>query len=341
MRKKLFLIMPLLFACSSSKPIQNVKITVPDGAPLLTSVKMQHDNDFDDGFHTLNWSVTANADTLVAELLQETPDIVVAPINVGAKMYSEGHKYRLAAVPVWGIMHIVTNQTLDASLSNPLQNLLGETIFAFSKSGTPGITLRSILTQYNIPHQETLDPNAAVPADKVNIYYLTDASDVKNAIAPGIAGINVKYALLAEPVATAISGATSGAYSAKINIQTLWTANNGGKMYPQAGLFFHERLLAKDKVFLKNFVELYEESTAWALTNPLEAGNIAKNDLDSTAIPNGTIVQNAVNAGRLPLNFVYSKDAKEAVSSYLEIVYNEFPTLVGNKIPDSKFYYEV
>jgi NitT/TauT family transport system substrate-binding protein len=231
-------------------------------------------------------------------------------------------------------------------LQNQYNDLKGQNVFAFAKAGTPGITLRSILRQNNIEYSENID--GKTESNKVNIIYLSEAGNVRDAcIAGKLNDLDVKFALLPEPVATAIAGATSslahGPYSVKINLAEEWKSKNNGEIYPQAALIFHERLLKNDKAFLDKFIELFEESTTWAYTNPEDAGNLAKNTLNSTGIPGGAPVKAGVNSGRLPLIFTSAVNAKEAVNNYLTIIKNDSTTsaaLIGGKLPDNAFYYK-
>jgi NitT/TauT family transport system substrate-binding protein len=308
---------------------------MPDGAPLLPLAKMRAENFAVDAGYEVSYETLPTADLLTAALVNEEADYAIAPVNVCSVMYNNGKGYRLAGVSIWGIMHIVSDQ----SGARTLESLKGETILAFTKGGTPGITLRSILTQNGIAYTEG-ELGAVVPPGAVNIVYLNAAGEVRNTLVAGMLdGVAIKYALLPEPVATAIAGATNGTYSAKINLQEEWEKANGGERYPQAALIFHERLLASDAAFVEKFIALADMSTGWAFANPFHAGNLAKDVLKSSGLPGGAPVQAAVRAGRLPLQFVYADEAQEAVSAYLEIIAAENPALVGGKLPDDAFYY--
>ena len=61
--------------------------------------------------------------------------------------------------------------------------------------------------------------------------------------------------------------------------------------------------------------------------------------LGSIAIPNGAVVGNAHNAGRLPLIFTYAADAKSAVNAYLQAFLEENANLIGGSMPSDSFYY--
>ena len=329
-----------LAACNSeNKEDTKINVMLVDGAPLLSMTYMMSDEFAGIDGYDISFTMTNDSDALVAALLNGEPDFAIAPINVAAMMNNNGSGYRLAAVTIWGIMHIVSDQDVTT-----LEDLKGETIVAFGRSGTPGITLRTILKQNNIDFVEPDSASFTPEPDKVSIVYLTAASDVRDAIATGMAigGKAVNFGLLAEPVATAITGFANNAgrpgFTAKINLQSQWARNNNGEIFPQAALIVHERLIADNADFVNEFITMVEQSSNFANNCPEEAGELAVS-LGSVAIPNGKVVGGAHSAGRLPMNFTNAADAKQAVNSYLQAFLEENANLIGGKMPEDSFYY--
>jgi len=310
-----------------------------DGAPLLSMAYMMSD-DFEgiDGYE-ISFTMTNDIDTIVAALYNQEPDFAIVPINVASMMYNNGSGYHLAAITTWGIMHIVSDQDITT-----LEDLIGETVVAFGQAGTPGITLRAVLEQNNIGFVEPIGTDFTPDPDNVNIVYLTAASDVRDAIATGmeIGGEVVSFGLLAEPVATAITGFAANmdrpGVTARIDLQAEWARNNNGEIYPQAALIFHERLLENNTDFVNAFIAAVEQSSNFANNNPVEAGDLAV-QLGSIAIPNGTIVGNAHAVGRLPMNFTHAADARSAVNTFLQAIMEENVNLIGGGMPADSFYY--
>ncbi|MDR0221317.1 MAG: hypothetical protein LBI54_07945 [Lachnospiraceae bacterium] len=334
----------LLAACSRDAAAGGadtaISVMLVDGAPLLSMAYMMSDEAAGIDGYDISYTMTNDSDALVAALLNQEPDFAIAPIKVAAMMNNNGSGYRLAAVTIWGIMQIVSDQDVAA-----LADLRDETIVAFGRSGTPGITLRAVLEQNNIPYNEPETTNFMTNPDQVSIVYLTAPSDVRDALATGmeIGGKPASFGLLAEPVATAITGFAGNAgrpgFAAKINLQDEWAKNNNGEFYPQAALIFHERLLVDNKEFVNDFIALAEQSSVYANGNAVAAGDLAVS-LGSVTIPNGTVVGNAYSAGRLPLDFTYAAAAKQAVNAYLEVFLAENANLIGGKMPADSFYYE-
>lgn len=331
----------VLVACSNVDNPDDIAINVMlvDGAPLLSVAHMMSDDFAGISGYNLSFMKTNDVDTLVAALLNQEPDFAIVPINVAAMMFNNGSGYRLAAITTWGLMHIVSNRDISS-----LEDLKGETVVAFGRAGTPGITLRSILTQNNIEFIEPESVDFTPDPNKVSIIYLTAPSDVRDAIATGmyIGGKPVEFGLLAEPVATAITGFANNMgrpdFSARINLQTEWARHNNDEIYPQAALIFHERLLLDHNDLVNEFIDTVEQSSIYANNNPIETGDLAVS-LGSISFPNGTIVGLAHSAGRLPMNFTHAVDAKLAVITFLQVIMDENPNLIGGRMPEDGFYY--
>ena len=329
----------LTVCTSGGEEDTSIKVMLADGFPLLSMANMMSDEFAGADGYDISFTMTNDSDALVASLFNQEPDFAVAPVNVAAMMHNNGSGYRLAAVTIWGIMHIVSDREVSS-----LEDLKGETIAAFGRSGTPGITLRAVLKQNNIEFTEPDSADFTPEPDKVSIIYLTAPSDVRDAIAAGmtLGGKTVSFGILAEPVATAVTGFAGNAgrpgFMPKINLSAEWAKNNNGEIYPQAALIFHERLLAGHADFVNRFIAAAEQSSIKADENPVETGDLAVR-LGSATIPGGTVIGDAHSAGRLPITFTYAAEAKTAVNRFLQVIMDENANLIGGKMPADSFYY--
>ena len=314
-----------------------INVMLVDGPPIVAMAEMMSQGAAVKEGYNISYTVVHDPNALIAALLNQEPDFAIAPINVASIMHNNGSGYRLAAV-TWGMMHIVSNQNITS-----LEELKGETIIAFGRGAMPSITLRAILEQNNIEYVEPVGTNFTPDPNRVHIIYLASALDVRNIIVAGtLDGLPVRFGLLAEPVATAIGGATAnaahGQFLPRINLQTEWARNNNGQIPPQTGLIFHERLLASHADFVNAFINMAELSSLYAQNNPVSAGDMAVR-LGSIAIPNGAIVAAAVNAGRLPIHITRARDAMADVNAYFQVILNETPALIGGRMPPDIFFY--
>jgi len=315
----------------------SINVMLVDGPPIVVMAELMSKGGAVKEGYDISYTVVHDPTALVAALLNQEPDFAIAPINVAAMMHNNGSGYRLAAV-TWGMMHIVSNQNITS-----LEELRGETIIAFGRGAAPGITLREVLRQNNIEYVEPVGANFTPDPNRVHIIYLASALDVRNMILAGsFDGVPVRFGLLAEPVVTAIGGATAnaahGQFLPRINLQTEWARTNNGQIPPQAGLIFHERLLTGHADFVNRFIALAELSSLYAQNNPASAGNMAV-QLGSIAIPGGAVVQAAVNADRLPIHITRAADVIPDINAYLQVILNEAPPLVGGRLPADIFFH--
>jgi len=346
--KKKFVTLPIILlcvfvfgglaACAQNRYNTEIEVLMVDGATVLPLTKMQYRNfDINRGYN-VSYTLVNSPDALIAALLRGEPDFAIAPINVAAAMHANGSGYRLAAVTTWGLQHIVSSESIDS-----LNDLIGETLFAFGRGAIPGITLRAILNKNEIPFYEPVGLNFIPNRERINIIYLASQIDVRNAITLGILdGIPVRHAMLAEPVVTATQMATAQnvvSFSARIDLQAEWAVHNAGQTYPQSALIFHERLLGEAHgEFLEQFIAMAHLSSLYAIHHPLTVGDWAR-ELGSVAIPGGTVVSRAASEGRLPLDFLRALDAKSSINTFLEVLYNEAPALIGGRMPQDYFFH--
>jgi len=314
-----------------------INVMLVDGPPIVAMAELMSKGAGAKDGYVISYTVVHDPTVLVAALLNQEPDFAIAPINVAAMMHNNGSGYRLAGV-TWGMMHIVSNQNITS-----LEELRGETIIAFARGAMPGITLRAILEQNNIEYVEPVGTDFTPDPNKVHIIYLASALDVRNIIIAGtLDGLPVRFGLLAEPVVTAIGGATAnaphGQFLPRINLQTEWARTNNGQIPPQTGIIFHERLLTNHADFVNSFISMAELSSLYAQNNPVSAGEMAV-QLGSIAIPSGAIVAAAVNAGRLPIHITRASEVKADVNAYLQVIMNETPALIGGRMPADIFFY--
>jgi len=330
----------LITACAEEvREDVQINVMLVDGAPSLSMAYMMSEQFAGVDGMEISYTMTNDVDTLVAALMNSEPDFAIAPINIAAMMHANGSGYRLAAIPTWGLMHIVSDRDVSS-----LEELRGETVIAFARAGTPGVTLRAVLTQSGIPFIEPESADFTPDPDAVAIIYLTAPSDVRDAVATGmvVGGEEVSFALLAEPVATAITGFAGNmgreGFVARINLQDEWARNNDGEVYPQTALIFHERLLDGDMDLLSGFIAAVEQSTNFVVQSPVEAGDLMV-ELGSVAIPNGQVIGAAMNAGRIPMRFTRAPEARSAVETFLQTIFDENPNLIGGAMPSDNFFF--
>ena len=201
-----------LVACTQQpKKAEPVSILCPTGAPALAIMGAY-------GLEDVTIDYVEGTDVLTAELSKEDSqyDIIVAPTNLGAKLYTKNPAYNLEAVLTWGNLYLVGPEGTDVKSADI-------TIGAFGEGAVPGLVFN------NVAKSENLSPN------------VTFFGSVQEA-QQNLLGGKVDVALLAQPVATATIAKAKELdknLTVLMNLQTAFAKAQGLETvgYPQASMF--------------------------------------------------------------------------------------------------------
>ena len=178
--KKMLICLLLLFClvgCKPNKLDNEVSIIVPNGIPYLAVAGIKEEIN-------IKMDTVSGAENLQAALLGNNYDIVIAPINLGAKLYGASKSsYKLVAPITYNNAYIVGRSHLNLE---SLNDLSAKSVIAFGQTGIPG----SILTKIYHDNNDILDINDVDFSlnSSANVYASFLGEDNKN-----------KYALMSEP----------------------------------------------------------------------------------------------------------------------------------------------
>ena len=305
-----------LSGCSETKDLVFI---APDGGTLLPPAQLFCDAPVVQGYRIKGEAVSGTA--VEARLFNETCDAAIAPINLCAKVYNTNKSYVLAGVIAWGNNYIIST---SGETPESLTDLYGEVIYAFGGAAVPGVTLKTVLTDNEIAFSEITAPEEATADDKVYLLFLADPASVLAQV--NRPGSTVKYAYLPEPTVTAITSA--GVRKVAFDVQALWAEQNDGQRYPQAGLMIRKALLTSNPEAAAAFLEKMEESAAFCLANPQETARLAKEELQSAALPEIAMTQKYIEGnGKTIMKYGSTKDetVKTEVVAYLKVIMGAEP----------------
>lgn len=268
-----------LVGCSNTtKDTSNTaKILSPTGAPSLAFVS-EYENISKEG----KIDLVDGSDQLVAELSKKDSeyDIIVAPINLGAKLIADKQtEYRMASVITWGNLYYVgTNEE------------------ALQQTGE-----LALFGQGTVP-QKIVD-NANIKTSLIPTYY-NSATLVQQQLLAG----NAKIGLLAEPLASAtIAKASQNGITLKIvkDLQKEYGENG----YPQAAIFVKEG---------KNYQELFDKIDSFTNNNyPDLQKHIEAIGIETLKLPSVEITVKSIE--RQNVHFKKASDAKEEIKAFLQL----------------------
>lgn len=282
---------------------KKVSVIVPTGTPSLGIANVLNDKTLVDA------NIVSGSDPLIAAFTNASYDVVVAPVNLGAKLYNanENFSYILYKTIVWGNYYLVSNEEIAT-----LESLEGKTVLVFGKNSTPDVVLRTLISAQNI---------------NVNLEYVDDVATANSYLLSGKADIIVS----AEPSLTKMS-ANKNFYT--LDLQKQWQQLTGSYSLPQAGIFIKKD--SKDEKYLKTVLDKMIESVQMAQTKP--------NVLIASAV---SVDENLAKIGKETLqkaigncNLRVEETDKEAIEFYFsQVIQLGIGATVGGKLPDEAFYY--
>jgi NitT/TauT family transport system substrate-binding protein len=324
MRDKLLVIVGLslfLFAAVGCGPTNNpekvtANIAVLQGPTSIGMIKMIEDNPLIEQNVEAKYQVVPSPDIMVSKLLKKEVDFAVIPTNLAAKIYNKGVDYKLAAMSTWGVLYVVGN---EPSIKE-WKDLTGKTINSIGKGTTPDFILRYLL-----------EKNGLNPEKDIIIDYSMEQVE----LAQAVIAEKVKLALLPEPFVT-MTMTKNKDITIIMNLQDEWNKITDGKIsFAQSGLVVRGELAQKYPDIVAKVLEEYKKSIDWVNNNPSEAGILVeKHNIGIKA----EIAEKAIP--RCNQRYEDAQTAKEAVDTYLKLIYKFSPNDIGGKLPDENFYYK-
>lgn len=274
----------VLSACSTTpKEPEKITILAPQGAPALATLSVY-------GSTYADVTTVSGSDLLTSELAKDEAayDIIIAPINLGAKMMEKKNtNYALHSVITWGNLYIVGSE--DYNLTDGLA--------AFGEHAVPAM----ILSHSGIQTTPT---------------YYNSVQDVQAQLLSGM----VQAGLLAEPAVTAII-AKAKQQGLELNVITDMQEqyqiynDTDSKGYPQAAIFVKEGREENVQEVLAQ-IETFVNETA--LDSPDEIGKFIEHaGIDNLGIPSADIAIQSWE--RQNIKLVKAEEVNDEITTFLSL----------------------
>ncbi len=258
--------------------------------------------------------VTA-ADELLPLMIKGELDIALVPANVAAILYqkTEG-QVSVIDINTLGVLYMVSG---DAKIQT-VNDLKGKTIYLTGKGTTPDYVLHYILSGNDM-------------LEEVKLEYKSEATEVAALLAEQPEAIG----LLPQPFVT-VACMQNDKLQVVLDMNEEWTklqGEDGSRMVTGVTVVRNE-FLEKYPNAVKNFLQEHKESAETINADVKKgaelvanAGIIAKAPVAEKAIP------------KCNITFIEGEEMKQALSGYLEVLFEQNPTAVGGKLPEDGFYF--
>ena len=287
------------------------------GPTTMGLVKLMDDAENGTAKNNYEFTMVTAADELTALVAGGKVDIALLPANVASVLYNKT-KGNVAVIDIntLGVLYLVSG---DASIST-VDQLKGKTVYLPGKGTTPDYSLRYVLSA------------AGLSEEDVTLEFKSEAAEVASVLAEDPNAIG----LLPQPFVTAAM-AQNDKLSMVMDLAALWDSfqpEEGGSRLVTGATIVNKAFLEENSDLVDIFLDEHEASIAFTETNPDAAaeliaaqGIVAKAPIAKKALPYCNV------------EFISGEEMKEALSGYLNVLFDQNPASVGGALPDDAFYY--
>ena len=278
-----------MVGCAKEEPKpEPISILCPQGAPALATL-----GTIDNEMVTID--CVQGTDVLSAELAKKDSeyDIIVAPLNLGTKLYGKTQAFQLDSSVTWGNLFLVGPEDYQ-----------GASVAAFGEKAIPQMIFNYVL------------------ADQLNetpVTYYASVAEAQQALLTNQAQV----ALLAQPAATAtiVKAKEQGKeLTVLYDLQKGWSEKTGSKVagYPQAAMFVkaeNEKDITYVKDAMQTFIENSDEEAIEKAVDEVTA--------EKLGLPNAKIAAKTFKAQHIAVKA--AKEVEDEIKTFLDLFGIELP----------------
>ncbi len=247
-------------------------------------------------------------------MLDGTADFAILPTTMAAILYNKGLDYRLIAIPGWGTLYLVGEDTTITRW----EDIRNRRVNVMAKGMTPDVVFRYLLQKNGI------NPDKDITLD----YSFPTHIDLANAIAAGQAELGV----IPEPLVSLVMHKNKKVYPI-FDLNLEWNKQQNAPIAMTA--FLGKESILKDSPQLtEQLISSYKNAVRWVNQHPDSAANLI---VKYGILPDYEVALQSIP--RSNLNFKRANNIQTQIDAYLKVFYDMNPDIIGGKIPDENFYY--
>ena len=297
----------------------DVNVTALKGPTAMGMVKLMDEAESGavDG-NAYTFDIAAAVDEVTPKIVKGETDIAAVPANLASVLYNNTQgEVQVLAVNTLGVLYIVES----GDSVNSVEDLRGKTIYASGKGATPEYALNYILSE-----------NGIDPEKDVTIEWKSEHAECLAAL---LAEDNA-IAMLPQPFVTTAQ-TKSDKIQVRLDLTAEWDAIQKDSEAPS-------QLITGVVVARKAFVEENPEAVAAFMDSYAASVDFVNANIDEAAelVGKYEIVPAAVAQKAIPacnITFIAGDEMKQALSGYLNVLFEQNPKAVGGVMPGDDFYY--
>lgn len=310
----------LLIGCGSNKASEEkitVKVGALKGATTLGLLPLQDKAANGGANENYEFSMMTAADELLPLMIKGELDIALLPSNVASVLYQKTNGgVTVIDINTLGVLYMVSG---DSSIGS-VADLAGKTIYLTGKGTTPDYVLHYILNGNGIDADQDC-----------TLEYRSEATEVAALLAENSDAIG----LLPQPFVTAAC-AQNDALSVIMDMNAEWE-----KLQGENG----SRLVTGVTVVRNEFLQEHENAVAAFMEEHKASAESMNTDVENgakLAVASEIIAKEPIALKAIPkcnITYIDGNEMKQALSGYLQVLYEQNPESVGGALPQDDFYY--
>lgn len=294
-----------------------VRVGSLKGPTSIGLVYMMDSNEKGETVNDYEFTMATAADELLGQVVSGNLDIALVPANVASVLYNrtEGG-VSVIDINTLGVLYMVSSDTSIKSIVD----LKGRTIYLTGKGTTPDYVLQYLLSAFDLT------------TDDVTLEYKSEATEVASVLAEDPSAIG----LLPQPFVT-VACTQNENLQIVLDMTEEWVAaqpEEGGSELVTGVTIVRNQFLEEQPEAVAAFMEEHLESADFAVANVAETAQLV---VDAGIIEKAPIAEKAIPY----CNIIYEdgEEMKQALSGYLQVLFDQDPSSVGGALPGDDFYY--
>ncbi len=290
-----------------------IRIGALKGPTSMGLLYLINDGNIRQSGNKYEFRMAKGADELLPLMVKGELDIALVPANVASILYAKTEGgIKMIDVNTLGVLYMVSGDDSYKSITD----LRGKRIYLTGKGTTPDYVLQYLLAENG------------VAAGDCTLEYKSEAAEVAAVLAENPQAVG----LLPQPFVTAAC-MQNEALSVVLDMDEEWNKVQGHGMVTGVTVVRKDFLEENEpavQAFLTEHaasVEAINEDAATGAAYAVEAGIVAKELIAQRAIPDCNIT------------CMTGEEMRDAVSGYLQVLYDQSPEAVGGALPGDELYY--
>lgn len=304
----------LAWAKAKVKGLDNFTVWGGPATPSLPLIRLAESGALMPEVQSAQFKMFRSGDEVRAGVIGDGWPMAMVPLQMAAILHNRGMPVRFMTVLTWGLVYFVSH----TKPLNSIEQLAGARVALTSKNNLFDEMFTWLVKSLGFKIGQD-----------VHLSYLVSSVEAMQWLHAG----KVDHVLIAEPECSAALQRNDGTPLYRgMNLGDLRHAVDGSSDIPLAGIMVRNEVIEQHPKLVNKFKRELENALAWTLANPLSAAESAEQYFSIPA---------SIIAASVPHSRLVADNAKEhqaRLDNYFAMIMQFNPAMIGDKIPDSRFY---